>query len=127
MKKLKTVNLLLVLLFAIVLTGCSDQKTSTNASINENVNLTKLAHILKNPSDFVDKNIVVEGNFFPVCADSCCDDEFVLRDGMNQIKIIKKGDIKIPKFKNAQPIRVTGILKTTVQSPFIQATAIEVR
>ena len=127
MKKSKSVHLLLVFLFAIVLSGCGDQKTSATTSTQKNVNVIKLAKVLKQPSDYVDKNIVIDGNFFPACADTCCSDEFVLRSGLSQIKIIKKGNFKVPDMKNAQPIRVTGVLKETAQSPFIQATNIEVR
>ena len=117
----------LVFLAALLLAGCGDQKASASASTNENANVTKLAKILKQPADYADKNILVNGNFFPACSDSCCDDEFVLRDGISQIKVMKNAKVEMPEMKNAQPIRVVGMVKATAQSPFIQATAIEVR
>jgi uncharacterized protein YdeI (BOF family) len=114
-------------LVTILLPGCSDQKSDASASINENASITKLAQILKQPSDYVDKAIVVNGNYFTPCSASCCANEFVLKDGINQIKVICAKDLKLPKIKSAQPIKLSGVLKTTAESPYIQANAIEVR
>ena len=127
MKKYISVNVLLVFLVALLLTGCEDQKTVASTSAHEHADATKLAQILKQPVDYADKSIVVNGNFFPACTDSGCCDEFFLRDGISQIKVMKNAKMKIPELKNAQPIRVVGMVKATAQSPFIQATAIEVR
>ncbi len=119
--------LLLVFLFAILLSGCNDQKSDANASINENVNTAKLAQILKQPSNYVDKEIVVNGNYFTACAASCCANEFILKDGINQIKVLGSKDLNLSEIKVAQPIRLSGILKSTAETPYLQANAIEVR
>lgn len=128
MTRFRFTEFILVLFFVtILLPGCSDHKADANASIDENASITKLAHILKQPSDFVDKEIVVNGNYFAPCSATCCDNEFVLKDGINQIKVILNKDLKLPKIKPAQPIKLSGILKSTAESPYIQANAVEVR
>ena len=129
MNKLGFLHLFLVSLFAIIFLGCGDQQEATSISTPKNVNTIKLAKVLQQTSDYAGKNIVIDGNFFPACSNTkaCCSDEFVLKSGINQINVIKMGDFKAPNMKTALPIRVTGILKETAQSPFIQATNIEIR
>lgn len=129
MKKSKYLHMLLVFLLAIILSGCGDQKTSSTTGTQKNVNTIKLSKVLQNTSDYADKNIVIDGNFFPACSDTkaCCSDEFVLKSGLDQIAVIKMGNFEAPSMKETLPIRVTGILKETAQSPYIQATNIETR
>lgn len=112
----------LIMLAALALsTGCADKKT--DAGVPEKPETVKLGQLLKSPAAYAGKTIAVEGNFFP----SCCEEDFVLKDGAEQITVLKAGELVKFKPKTAQPVRVTGIVRSTEESHYIQATALEVR
>lgn len=114
---------ILPLIFAAALalsSGCADKKADAGAPAPEAV---KLGQLLKSPAAYAGKTVAVEGNFFP----SCCEEDFVLKVGAEQITVLKTGELMKFKPKTAQPVRVTGILRSTQDSSYIQATALEVR
>lgn len=116
-KRIAPVSLVSILLLC---PGCGDKKTASDPG---NVAAVKLEQIIKRPADYSGKEVAVEGNFFP----SCCEDDFVLKDGIGQIQVLKAGALRKFKAKTAQPVRVSGIVRSTAESPYIQATALEVR
>lgn len=118
--------LIIIIVSVFLLSGCENQKSQSNAVIDENVNNVQLVQLLKQPSNYVEKELVVSGNYFSSCASSCCDTEFILKDGIHQIKVLGNKDMKLSELTVAQPIRLMGILKSTVESPYILASVIEV-
>jgi uncharacterized protein YdeI (BOF family) len=124
MIKFKTVTILMVLSAAILLLGCN--KKQPEVTTNENIETTKLSEILTKTDNFADKIVTVNGNFFASCSDSCCDNEFILKDGINQIKVFKSKELELPKMKPSQPIRISGILKATAENPVIMASSVEI-
>lgn len=111
----------LILLAALALSaGCADKKTGAGAPAPEAV---KLGQLLKSPAAYAGKTVAVEGNFFP----SCCEEDFVLKDGAEQITVYKTGELMKFKPKTAKPVRVSGIVRATEESAYIQSTALEVR
>lgn len=119
----KKITLFLAFLGAFSFLGCESKSVSTL----ENEETVKLAKVLKERSDYVGKKVVIEGNYFPACSSSHCTDDFTLKSGVDQIKIFTMGNWKFKDIKQAQPLRVSGILRETSESPFIEATVIEKR
>lgn len=115
----------LFLAFSLILTflGCDNK----NNEILKNKETIKLSKVLKQTSDYAGKSVVIDGNYFPACSSSQCNDDFTLRDGLDQIKVFTMGNFKFKSINNAQALRVSGILRETSQSPFIEATVIEKR
>jgi len=120
---IKSIQILLLLLFVVLFWGCAEQKSENSKDVKS----TKLAEILKQPADYFEKEVVISGNYFTGCSSSCCDNEFILKDGIDQIKVLKSKEVKLPEMKIAQPILVAGILKSTAESPYVQASSVEVR
>jgi len=115
------ISVILSLLFLI---GCSEPKQEAVEKIN--IEATELEEILTNAEDFTDKVVAIKGNFFSSCSDSCCDNEFILKDGVNQIKVFKSKKLTLPKMKASQPIKISGTLKATAENPVILATSVEI-
>lgn len=101
--------------------GCADKKADSEVPAKSEA--VKLGQLLKRPADYAGKTVAVEGNFFP----SCCEEDFVLKDGAGQITVVKTGELMKFKPKAARPVRVAGIVRSTEESTYIQATALEVR
>jgi len=120
----KTLLIISIAVILILIVGCGNKESE--ASPNENLPTTKLEEILTKTDNFADKKVSVSGNFFASCSDSCCDNEFILKDGMNQIKVFKSKELELPKMKSSQPIRISGIVKASAESPFILASAVEI-
>jgi hypothetical protein len=116
-------HLFLAYVLTFTFLGCEN----TNASTPKNEETVKLAKVLKQTSDYVGKKVVIDGNYFPACSNSRCTDDFILKSGVNQIKVYTLGNWKFKSIKSAQPLKVTGILRETSESPFIEATIIEER
>ena len=124
MFKSKSIVITLAFSAAILLLGCN--KKQPEVTTNENIETTKLSEILTKTDNFADKIVTVNGNFFASCSDSCCDNEFILKDGINQIKVFKSKELELPKMKPSQPIRISGILKATAENPVIMASSVEI-
>lgn len=119
----KKIYLILAFLGAFTFLGCE----SKSASKLKNETTIKLAKVLKQTSDYVGKKVVIDGNYFPACSSSSCTDDFILKNGVVQIKVFTMGNLKFKSIEPAQPLRVSGILRETSESPFIEATVIEKR
>ena len=120
----KTLLIILIAVALILIIGWGNK--GSESPQNENVPTTKLEEILTKTEDFTDKNVTVKGNFFASCTDSCCDNEFILKDGVNQIRVFKSKELELPKMKSSQPIRISGILKATAENPVILASSVEI-
>ena len=120
----KTLLIISIAVTLILIIGCGS-KGSGSPKI-ETVPTTKLEEVLAKAEEFTDKNVTVKGNFFASCTDSCCDNEFILKDGINQIKVFKSKELELPKMKSSQPIRISGILKATAENPVILASSVEI-
>ncbi|CAA6819013.1 MAG: Unknown protein [uncultured Sulfurovum sp.] len=119
----KNILLALALLGAFSFLGCESKSPETLKS-TETINLTK---ILEQTPEYVGKKIVIDGNYFPACSNSNCTDDFILRSGVEQIKIFTMGNFKFKDIKHAQALRVEGVLRKSSESPFLEATVIEKR
>ena len=119
----KKIYLILAILGAFTFLGCE----SKSASKLENETTNKLTKVLEQTSNYVGKNIIIDGNYFPACSSTKCTDDFILKSGVSQIKVFTMGNLKFKDIKHAQPLRVSGILRETSQSPFLEATVIEKR
>lgn len=124
MYRLRFVIMISVILSVLLLLGCGEKKQETVE--NKNIETIELSEILTKTEDFTDKNVTVKGNFFASCSDSCCDNEFILKDGVNQIKVFKSKELELPKMKSSQPIRISGTLKATAENPVILASSVEI-
>ena len=124
MFRLRFVVMISVILSVLLLIGCNEKKQET--AENTSIEATKLEEILTKTEDFTEKQVTVKGNFFASCTDSCCDNEFILKDGVNQIKVFKSKELDLPKMKLSQPIRISGILKATAENPVILASSVEI-
>lgn len=117
-------KLITPLIFTAVLAlshGCADKRADNE--VHAKPETVKLDQLLKSPADYAGKTVAVEGNFFP----SCCEEDFILKDGAGQITVYKTGELMKFKPKKAKPVRVTGIVRSTEDSSYIQSTALEVR
>ena len=123
MFRLRFVIRISVILSVLLLIGCGKKQETVE---NENIETIELSEILTKTEDFTDKNVTVNGNFFASCTDSCCDNEFILKDGVNQIRVFKSKELELPKMKSSQPIRISGILKATAENPVILASSVEI-
>ena len=115
-----TFPIFIIFIFSLIL-GCSKFKAGDlipGSAIK--VNISKINNNSKN---IVGKKILVVGNFSGVCGSGCCK-EFMLRQGINQIKI-DPNRIKIRNFKIGLPLKIYGILKTTKTSHYLLALGIE--
>jgi len=119
----KKISLFLALLGAFTFLGCESKTTSTL----KEVEVVKLTKVLAHTSEYVGKKLVLDGNYFPACSSSHCTDDFILRSGVDQIKVYTMGNFKFKSLDHAQPVRVEGVLRASSQSPFIEATVIEKR
>jgi hypothetical protein len=119
----KNISLILALLGTLSFLGCEGKSTST-LKTTETIQLTK---VLEQTSEYVGKKIVIDGNYFPACTTSNCTDDFILRSGVEQIKVFSMGNFKFKDIKHAQALRVAGVLRKSSESPFLEATVIEKR
>ena len=113
--------LISVAISALILTGCS--QGPLGESIPAEMEIIKLSIVQSEFNEFLDKKILVAGNYVGICGTGCCKD-FVISEGINSIKVEPNG-IEVPDFTVGLPIKIYGILKTTKSSPYIRALGIE--
>lgn len=115
---------ILLLSIAGLALGCSSDK-KIGMDIPSGITPSKLSEVLKEPAKYNDKQLVLEGNYGKCCAEGC-DDEFFLKEKMNFVKVMLK-DSTLTNIPEGKPIRVYGTFKTTVESPYFQAVAVEIK
>lgn len=122
-----------IVIFAItlVVTGIAvglvevEGKTKYGKPIPDNIKVVKLKEILKNPKEYKNKEIVLEGNF----AGICCATDFNYKEGIEMLEVYPKG-FPVPKLDKGKPIRVYGIVKTIEKEHieiYIEAKGVEVK
>jgi hypothetical protein len=119
----RKIYLLLGFLGAFSLLGCESQ---SNTRLKDE-NVIQLSKVLEQTPAYVGQTVVLDGNYFPACSSSNCTDDFILRSGVDQIKVYTMGNFKFKSMDHAQPVRVEGVFRASSQSPFIEATIIEKR
>lgn len=124
----KYLYVVLVSLFTFIFSGCGDNGEPIVFATEKNPNSINVLTLKKNwmngKVDYNNKEVVIQGLYFHTCSTGGCNEDFTLRDGGEQITVFNtKYDLQ--DLTTAQPLRVTGIFKTTKQSPVIQATKIE--
>jgi len=119
----KKIYLLLGFLGAFSFLGCESQSNSTLSEVK----VVKLSKVLEQTPAYLGEKIVMDGNYFPACSSSHCTDDFILKGGVDQIKVYTMGNFTFKSLDHAQPVRVEGVLRASSESPFIEATVIEKR
>jgi hypothetical protein len=105
-----------------LLIGCVGKERAV--SIPAGMEVTRLSDILKNPVDYDNKKVLLEGIVGPGCL--ACPSDFPYQEGVDSIKIFVKG-FKRPDLRPAQPIRVYAEVKVGEERVVISALALEVR
>ncbi|MEM5799954.1 MAG: hypothetical protein QXZ43_04810 [Candidatus Aenigmatarchaeota archaeon] len=85
--------------------GCRESKYGQ--AIPANIKVVKLKEIIKNPENYKDKEVVLEGNFGGIC----CAADFNYKEGSEVVEVYPKG-FSIPKLNRGKPIRIYGVVRT---------------
>ena len=125
MFKQSIIGLLLTFTILMLSLGCS--KDTTTADAKEDKNLVRLAEIMKSHEQYSEKEVSMYGTYAVACGSSCCPKEFVLKDGIYSIKVNLADGVTLPKLSINDPVKVFGIIKPTVQSPYLLAQEVKKR
>ena len=98
---------MLFLAMTLTLLGWDKGKTRFGETIPDSVEVVKLEEILKNPQEYKDKEVVLEGNY----GNYCCASDFVYKEGLEAVEVYPKG-FPTPKLKMGTPIKVYGIVRS---------------
>jgi len=105
-----------------LLFGCAKEEAAV--SIPAGIEVTRLARILENPSDYDGKKVLLEGVVGIGCL--VCPGDFPYQEGVHSVKIFIKG-FRRPRLRREQPIRVYAEVKAGEERVVISALALEVR
>jgi len=105
--------------------GCSENIATSD--VQEDKNLVRLAEVMKSQNQYKGKEVSMYGIYAVPCGSLCCPNEFVLKDGIHSIKVNVADGVTLPKLSINDPVKVSGTIKTTVQSPYLLAQEVKKR
>jgi len=119
------IGLLLVFSILMLSLSCSENTSTTDAQKDKN--LVRLAAVMKSQEQYREKEVSMYGTYAGACGNSCCPNEFFLKDGIHSIKVNLADGVTLPRLSLNDPVKVFGIIKPTVQSPYLLAQEVKKR
>ena len=119
---MRKILLFCLLLVAFLVTGCAGEEVAV--SIPADMERTRLADTLENPSVYDGKKVLLEGVVGRGCLS--CPTDFPYQEGVNTIQLFVKG-FRRPSLRTGQPVRVYSEVKAGEERVVISALAMEVR
>lgn len=126
MKKRRTLYSLFlssVMILIVIIIGCGKNDTQQlGAEIPTDIEITKLATILKNPADYNNKKIVMKGIISGQCPAYC---EFNYKEGTEKAVIYPQG-FQFPKLETGNPVTVFALVTAGEENIVFSALGVQV-
>jgi hypothetical protein len=110
----------IVIWVMIFFLGCRKEKPQIE--IPKNMEITKLSDILRNPADYHNKKVLLQGFVVSVCESGC---HIVYQEEKNTIEIYPKG-FKFSRMKKGTPIKVYAEVTAGKERAIISVLKLEV-
>lgn len=123
MKSKKIYALMAVAVSVVFLsfTGCKDKSLKLGQPIPTNLPVVELEKIMKSPSEYNGKNVVMQGTISGQCSSLC---EFFFQDGIHNATIFPEG-YKFPKLETGKKVKVYASITSGEDNVAFSALGIE--
>ncbi len=89
-----------------ILTSLNAFADQMGQAVPKNVPQVKLAEILKTPTKYKGKEVVLQGNY----GSKCCADDFNYKEGLDGIEVSPQGFDNWQSLKKGTPIKIYGVV-----------------